>query len=228
MKTKKLLILGGALVAMAYANGLPGDVPLNEVSNNKELLLIVKSALPFELKNAVTDTILIKNIVGNISKKQGMAGLIFTSGFYKNLLRDTNDFAIDTSTHPHTAKLTANQTTRILGLYIAWPDGSIDTIQTVKNQVGINEVDLNEFKANFYPNPASDKLNISFELENANTVYAELYDINGRLVSVTSKTVKQSGLNSISLDLNDIVNGIYFCKLNVGNQNLIRKISVMK
>ncbi len=186
--------------------------------------------LAFELKNAATDTILLKNVVGNISKKSGVAGLIFTSGFYKNLLRDTiNDFPVDNSTTPHTAKLTSSQLARTLGLYIAWPDGSIDTIQTAKPAVGINEVNvLNQFSANFYPNPASDKLNISFEIDNTNMVYAELFDINGKLISLTPKANKQAGINSISLDLNEMVNGIYFCKLTIGDQKIIRRISVVR
>ncbi len=185
--------------------------------------------LEFDLNDANTDTTLLPKTVGNISSRVGQAGLIFTSGFYTNLIiKDTLLYPKDTANL--SKKLTPNQLTRVLGLYIAWPDGKIDTIQpAVLNTTGINEVSTaNQLHTNFYPNPTSDILNISFEIKSSSLVIAKLYDINGRLISSTNDILKLSGKNQLELDLKNVESGIYFCSLTIDGQKIVRKISVIK
>jgi hypothetical protein len=181
--------------------------------------------LAFELKNAAVDTLLLIDVVGNISERKTQAGLIFASGFYTNLVGDTLVFPVDTN---HKAVLTQNQIARKLGLYIAWPDGKVDTIQKVKPITGVNEVLANKYNAIFYPNPTSQYLTISFELKSNAVVSAELFDINGRLVTAMSAATKLAGSGELVFDMNTVVNGIYFCSLTVDGQKTVRKISVIK
>lgn len=185
--------------------------------------------LEFDLNDATVDTTLLKKSVGNISGRIGQAGLIFSSGFYNNLImRDTLLYPKDTSNLGK--KLTPNQLTRVLGLYIAWPDGTIDSIQpAVIITTGINEfANAAQYKAAFYPNPASDLLNLSFELKSTSTVKAELFDINGRMILSSDQTVKPAGKNQIEMDIKSVQNGIYFCSLLIDGQKIVRKISVIK
>jgi Secretion system C-terminal sorting domain len=178
--------------------------------------------LDFNLNDANNDTTLLKKTVGNLNKRVGQAGLIFTSGFYTNLISSFNP----------TNTLTASQKNRILGLFIAWPDGSIDTIQAiiVPASTGVNEVRslANAYHTQFYPNPASDLLNIYFELQKSSSVVAELFDINGRKISTTNSINKSSGTNQLEMDLGNVSSGIYFCALTIDGQKIVRKISVIK
>lgn len=178
--------------------------------------------LDFELKNAATDTVLTKKAVGNISVRKGQAGLIFASGLNKNLVKLMA--SQDTSKH---IVLDSVERLRALGLYIIWPDGKTDTIEPAVG-VGINEVMADRFHASFYPNPATDKLHVSFELKGAAHVEARLFDLNGKEVAAAPKTQMNSGKNELSFTIGDLVNGIYFCALDINGQQVISKISVMK
>ena len=173
--------------------------------------------LEFDLNDASNDTTILKKAVGNISDKVGKAGLIFTSGSYTYLLESFNT----------TNTLTAIQKARILGLFIAWPDGSIDTIQPVVVHTGIKEVSMSQYHTSFYPNPTSDLLNISFELISQGSVKAEFFDIDGRKIT-SNDQVFASGKNQLLLDLNNVGTGIYFCSLTIDGQKLVRKVSVIK
>ena len=178
--------------------------------------------LDFNLNDAKADTILLKKTVGDLNKRVGQAGLIFTSGFYANLLLSQNPANV----------LSSSQKNRILGLFIAWPDGNVDTIQPIKAVIstGVNEVVsyANLFHTQFFPNPASDMVTISFELKKSTSVIAELFDMNGRKVSTTNSITKLSGANQLEIDLGNVENGIYFCALTIDGQKIVRKISVIK
>ncbi len=192
--------------------------------------------LEFDLTDADNDTIIIKEYskslisypVANISKRNGQAGLLFTSGFYSTIKhRDTIAVSLDSAKRAN--GLTAAEKRGLLGMYIAWPDGKIDTIQVMHITTGIDELYANNtFNANFYPNPANDLLNINFELKATSNVKAELYDINGRLVQTQSLQNMQSGKSQIQIDLRNTLNGLYFCSLEINGQKLVRKISVIK
>ncbi len=232
-------------VDLMYHHGSPDLMKTTMLTNNTVMFISKNDAygtfhspyayqapldnLEFDLTDAATDTILLKKSVANIGSRIGQAGLIFTSGFYSNLVkRDTLLFPKDPINQ--NKKLTPNQLTRVLGLFIAWPDGIIDTIQpAVVITTGINTISsANQFHTTFYPNPASELLNISFEVQSESTVFAELFDINGRKISSTNELTKTNGRNQIEMDMRDVQNGIYFCTLSINGQKIVKKISIMK
>lgn len=74
------------------------------------------------------------------------------------------------------------------------------------------------------PNPTSDWLNISLDLPNVNDVKINFYDVLGRRVlrdaeSITSK-------DYLNFDLSELNTGIYFLKIEVGQEYLIERIIV--
>lgn len=71
---------------------------------------------------------------------------------------------------------------------------------------------VSEVKANLYPNPASDFLNVSFDEYYDNVEY-NLYDQNGKLLLSN----RLYNTTSISIDVNSYPNGMYYLQLEDGN-----------
>ncbi|MFN0188350.1 MAG: T9SS type A sorting domain-containing protein [Bacteroidia bacterium] len=69
-----------------------------------------------------------------------------------------------------------------------------------------------------YPNPFSITTTLEFNLNETKNVSISIFDVVGREAkSITAKNI-QSGKNKINLDLSELNNGIYFCRIK-SNQN---------
>lgn len=79
-----------------------------------------------------------------------------------------------------------------------------------------NTAIINEFHV--YPNPAKDKLSISFPGTEADVIITEL---SGRLVHKYNKVSESS-----EIDISNLSSGIYFVRICAGEQTVSRKISV--
>lgn len=102
---------------------------------------------------------------------------------------------------------------------------AIDTVTvTVTKCIGIDEIQIDNFKFRLYPNPTSGNLKIDYELNKEVTGELEIYDISGR---EKGKYILQIGKNSITAP--ELQNGIYFYEINVGGKMVMReKIVVIK
>ncbi|GAB4252377.1 MAG: hypothetical protein Kow0079_07100 [Vicingaceae bacterium] len=91
---------------------------------------------------------------------------------------------------------------------------------------GIAHVYINAVSEfDFYPNPANNNINFTFNVNNDNAVTIELYDLTGRIVKNKSYTTVK-GLNNKSLNVSDLPSGIYMLKAVVNNNQYIQKIVV--
>ena len=80
---------------------------------------------------------------------------------------------------------------------------------------------------NIYPNPARDRLYVSFEASKRNLVRIEIMDLNGRqLISDTKEIFK--GTNQIILDDLDLESGIYFIQLRFQEKVFASKFTILK
>lgn len=71
---------------------------------------------------------------------------------------------------------------------------------------------------NMYPNPATDKLNITFELkQNADLISLEVYDLQLKLVKKISQQQNIKGAKTFAIPTDDLPNGNYILKLNIDN-----------
>ena len=96
-------------------------------------------------------------------------------------------------------------------------------IKIVGCLVGVDKIDM-ENQVLVYPNPTSGFLNIDlFDVvpDNFNCI---MYDITGRPVKIEPFETKTS---HYELDLNFVKNGIYFLQVNVNNQTITKKVSVI-
>lgn len=77
-----------------------------------------------------------------------------------------------------------------------------------------------------YPNPASGLTQIPFYLTESSKVSIKLYDSSGRYVRELTHSNFSKGENSISVNLNDLSNGIYFYQMSVNGFKQAKKMIV--
>lgn len=161
----------------------------------------------YDIMDAAADTV-IKTVYGSLASHQGKAGLVFASGFLK-----TN--------------ATTNQNGDTLLLFVAWPDGKVDSIAPAKIATGLNEQVIAGSKMEVYPNPAKDIVNITMELTRQNNVVYEVIDITGKRI-LSQSYAGISGKNTITIPTASLNVGMYFVSIRVNDQIITRKISVSK
>lgn len=80
---------------------------------------------------------------------------------------------------------------------------------------------------NVYPNPTSDLTAIQFQLDEAQTVYIEIYDANGKLVRQLQSLPAKKGLNEYVFSVSPLARGIYTILL-IANDEVIQQNKIVK
>ncbi len=92
----------------------------------------------------------------------------------------------------------------------------------------VMEEEGNHVHFGVYPNPASDVLNATFELEQSVNVTVEVYNTIGELVVLAPKGVLATGQHQLQLTTGDLTPGIYMVNLLVGEQRYVERVTVVK
>jgi hypothetical protein len=98
--------------------------------------------------------------------------------------------------------------------YYQYDESSVSALNLLNN--------ANAWEVNVYPNPTSTSLNISFNLPQADEVLIHLYDTQGKLISEKKIGKKESGKYQEVIDLTNIPQGTYVCRIQ-GKHNAITK-----
>lgn len=77
-----------------------------------------------------------------------------------------------------------------------------------------------------YPNPAIDKVTISFTSTIASTVYIKILSINGQVIE--TKNFELYGNKDFQYDVSHLSSGMYFIAITTGNATTIQKFTVSK
>jgi hypothetical protein len=90
----------------------------------------------------------------------------------------------------------------------------------IVSNLTMQEVDESDFTINVYPNPCRDYFNIALTSLNADktVVYFELYNLYGQIIKKKRATVVNGKVKERMIT-EDLVNGVYFLKLNDAYQN---------
>ena len=86
----------------------------------------------------------------------------------------------------------------------------------------------NEITFNIYPSPTKDIVTIEFDnyKNNSNNIEIVLFDLVGKVHSLNNFTISK---NQISLNVSDLVPGIYFIQMIIdGEKIVIGKVIIMK
>ena len=108
-----------------------------------------------------------------------------------------------------------------------WGDNLyLDNIRTQ----GVSSVDNLEdnISLDVYPNPTSDIMNIEFNLETALPLTLSLYNQMGQLVFQKIQSQPQSGYQRMIIDTDNMNAGVYNLKVDLGENDLQRKIEIIK
>lgn len=97
---------------------------------------------------------------------------------------------------------------------------SIDGVTAVGNITNAENAGLKLF-----PNPASEKLTLSYHTNNSEEVLVELFNLNGTAVKSTSFH-SNPGENLSSLSLQELTPGVYFVRLRTDEGNQLKKLVV--
>lgn len=76
-----------------------------------------------------------------------------------------------------------------------------------------------------YPNPAKGYAYIDIILETTSNVTYEIYNLTGQRLTTNSRNLS-AGTHQINLDLRNLNQGIYLCRININTESITRKISV--
>lgn len=101
-----------------------------------------------------------------------------------------------------------------------------DTTNTVSINSGIHNPKLAEVRT-VYPNPASANAVISYYTLSNDEVSIYLTNMIGQNVKTFFEGSQYVGLHNMTMDLNELSNGIYFVNVRVGNSVATQKISVV-
>ncbi len=77
-----------------------------------------------------------------------------------------------------------------------------------------------------YPNPATDQINIAFDLIADNTVDIDVKDVLGRTVKSTATSQLQAGHHESFVSLSDVSKGIYFVSIKTHTNVITKKIII--
>ena len=125
------------------------------------------------------------------------------------------------------------------GTIITWrdlrnPDNNGDVYaQRITSEVYVGVDDTPEYQIRVklyqnYPNPFNPKTIISYSLPKASDVKIMIYNIKGELIETLVESKKPFGYHTIDWNAKDIASGIYFYKLQAGENTFIRKMIQMK
>ena len=103
--------------------------------------------------------------------------------------------------------------------------GSI--INAVDNPTSTEDQNLNPNQFNFYPNPASDLLNITWTLESVNPLQIQLVSLEGKIIREL-KIANPSKDGAFQLPLLDVNAGFYFVEMLTADAKYVKKIFIRK
>jgi len=105
-------------------------------------------------------------------------------------------------------------------------NGIFQTNLTSANGVlsGIENVLVNNFEMNVYPNPVTNKVNVEFTLKANSQVSIQVCDELGKLVRVDKRNKYNKGNNKIQLAIDNLKSGIYFVSLNIDGEVFTKQL----
>jgi hypothetical protein len=92
----------------------------------------------------------------------------------------------------------------------------------------------NEFKCkiplslNVYPNPVGNHAKFSYRLSEPSQVKLNVYNIAGQLVQSLDRGLQASGSYVINWEVKGVPNGTYFCRLQAGPSQIIKRILIVR
>jgi WD40 repeat protein len=101
-----------------------------------------------------------------------------------------------------------------------YTDGTAVLWRYDETKMPVEEItSIKKSNINCYPNPFSDNTTINFFLEKPSNVKIAIYDVFGNEIIILTEGYQQSGNNQIIFNYDNLPEGIYFCRLLLGDKS---------
>ncbi len=169
----------------------------------------------------------------NLVGRTGLAGVMYASGISLDTSRRTQVFldrfkkdsiviSINNVADNNLYLLDKNL---LLGFYIAWSNGEVDSFETLLSRTSINNINKTNYNLNLYPNPATDKVNMVLNANQVQDATISLHAINGALLkTITSQLFL--GSNEIEISIAELPKGIYFIQVSTSDGTITKKLII--
>jgi hypothetical protein len=104
---------------------------------------------------------------------------------------------------------------------------TLNASTSATNFVKTAQLSENKPEINVYPNPVSDKMNVQYFEEGNKQIIANVYNSLGQKV-VTQSNTTIDGENNISIDVNNLSNGIYILELVGTEERKVQRFTIQK
>lgn len=92
----------------------------------------------------------------------------------------------------------------------------------------VSNLNNDNISLSVYPNPASAQATVDYSLKNAGNVLVKLTDVQGKVVSSTTVANQQAGKHQLSINANNLSNGVYMLQLVTAEQSETLKLHISK
>jgi len=99
------------------------------------------------------------------------------------------------------------------------------TMSTVEDNAGITSLS-NRANIQVYPNPCSNAARLRYQIHDIRYLICDIYSISGIKIERLIDEGQLPGEHEIELDVSDLPAGVYFVKLQVGDDIIVRKLVV--
>jgi Secretion system C-terminal sorting domain/Cleaved Adhesin Domain len=185
------------------------------------------------IESSFTDTIFVaaEFLAGASSNGPNYSAYTFSDGFVhgSDLTYVEFDPASDSANllgvlRPFSASLAqyAGQTIYIAWLHDSFDDNLIaldDILITGNLAAGVQQIE-NKEEVKVYPNPASERIEFSYNQKSSAQVSAQIFDVKGAVVRTITKGMMLSGEQKLAIDIKGLASGNYQLKVAAGNQVL--------
>lgn len=110
------------------------------------------------------------------------------------------------------------------GSVYSWNVSSIGHYQFDENPLGVDELlnKVNTWQVAVFPNPATNLLNVRYNLPTEDKMLISVFDLQGKLIFEVNKGNRSKGEHEETLDLSTLPAGQYVCRIS-GQTNTISK-----
>ena len=110
------------------------------------------------------------------------------------------------------------------GSVYSWNVSSIGHYQYDENSIGIDELlnKANAWQVSVFPNPATNLLNVRYNLPTEDMILISVFDLQGKLLLEVNKGNRSKGEHEETLDISSFPAGQYVCRIS-GQTNTISK-----
>lgn len=88
----------------------------------------------------------------------------------------------------------------------------------------LTQLKKDQYNFSVYPNPVSDHTKVCYTLNNKKNIKLQIFSVSGTLISTIVNSKQTQGDYRFSIQGNEFLSGIYYCVLNDGKTNFVKKL----